>query len=73
MTDLFSKILLCHPAYLSGRVGRSEDEFARYESLERKPFRRNQPRPVTGDRLSFADGVTTLIGLMVLLAAVLAS
>lgn len=73
MIDQFSKILLSHPAYLSGRVGRPEDEFARYESLERKPYRRSQPRSAAGDRLSFASGVTTLVGLLVLLAAVFAS
>jgi len=72
MIDQFSKILLSHPAYLSGRVGR-ESEFAYYEKLERKPFKRSQPHPAAGDRLSFADGVTTLVGLLVLLAAVLAS
>jgi hypothetical protein len=73
MSDQFSKILLSHPAYLSGRVMRPESEFAAYERLERKPYRRSQPAPEIKDRLSLADGVTTLVGLLVLLAAVLAS
>ena len=73
MTDPFSKILLSHPAYLSVRAMRLENEFAAYERLERRPYPRSQPRPEIEGRMSLTEGVTTLVGLLVLLAAVLAS
>jgi len=66
--DQFSQILRYHPAYLSGRIGQLEVGFEEYQGLEQKPCRRSERRPEVGDRLSFVGGVTTLIGLLVLLA-----
>ena len=73
MIDQFPEILRYHPAYLSGQFGRLESEFAKPESLERKPYKRSERLPEVGDRLLLVDGVTTLIGLLLLLAAALAA
>src|SRR5262245_61900569 len=54
MIGQFPNSLHYRPAYLSGRFGRFEGEFATYETLEQKPYGR---LPQVGDRLPFVGDV----------------